>query len=226
MLEGVNAFKQEVAYKEASDLTEMTVETLRQFVHAARRVLIRVNGVSFGHHRLVAKFYPDRETFKAATLEKGRPLRDDERQQILGRCRKKQQKELLYARNNRLSVEKFDQYLKGLDRADKVESKTPTNADAAATTFMRRCDDLLEKASLGELLRCEPPEPGLRDALVEKLKHTADELIRSAEELRERWTMYDPQAVAVGFRKKEDFEEWKRRREISLNKSATAGGDR
>jgi hypothetical protein len=201
MLAGVKAFKQEVAYKEASAVTGMTVETLRQFVHTARNVLIRVNGLSFGHHRLVAKFRHNRE---------------------------RQKKELLHAKNNNLSVEKFDLYLKGVDRADETESNTPTNADAAAARFIRRCDDLLEKESLGELLRCDPPEPKLRGALVEKLEETAEEFNRAAEELKERWTMYDPQAVAIGFRRKEDYEEFQRRRDITLNKSAAtaAGGGR
>jgi hypothetical protein len=52
---GVKAFGKEDAYRVALKATGMTKLTLEQFAHAARNVLIRVKGVSFGHHRLVAK---------------------------------------------------------------------------------------------------------------------------------------------------------------------------
>jgi len=86
MLAGEKAFKEKVAYAEASKVTGMTEETLRQFAHTARRVLTRVNGLSFGHHRLVAKFWRE-------PREQKRLLQD--------------------ALKNKMSVEQFASYING-----------------------------------------------------------------------------------------------------------------
>jgi hypothetical protein len=48
MLAGERAFKRKQAYDEAVKVTGMTRETLQQFAHTAKRVLIRVKGLSFG----------------------------------------------------------------------------------------------------------------------------------------------------------------------------------
>src|SRR5207244_3798154 len=54
MCRGEDDFKKRKPYQVAVQATGMTVETLRQFAYTARKVLTRVNGLSFGHHRLVA----------------------------------------------------------------------------------------------------------------------------------------------------------------------------
>jgi hypothetical protein len=56
MRKGEDAFKKKQREEVAVKATGMTVETLRQFAYTARHVLTRVNGLSFGHHRLVAKY--------------------------------------------------------------------------------------------------------------------------------------------------------------------------
>jgi hypothetical protein len=56
MLKGENTFKKKEREEAAVKATGMTVETLRQFAYTARHVLTRVNGLSFGHHRLVAQY--------------------------------------------------------------------------------------------------------------------------------------------------------------------------
>src|SRR5436190_1156109 len=54
MLEGEDGFKEKIAYKAAASVTGMEIETLRTFAFVARNVSTRVDGLSFGHHRLVA----------------------------------------------------------------------------------------------------------------------------------------------------------------------------
>src|ERR1700687_5995201 len=56
MLKGEKTFGQKAARDAAEKTTGMTRKTLEQFAHTAKKVLIRVKGVSFGHHRLVVTF--------------------------------------------------------------------------------------------------------------------------------------------------------------------------
>jgi hypothetical protein len=208
MLAGVKAFGKDKAYKAAMKATGMTEQTLDQFAHTARKVsvLTRVKGVSFGHHRLVAKFKePDRE--------------------------KRQKKELTHAKKNRLSVADFDLYLKGNAHADEREKKTPTNADVNAVKFMKRCDELLSHLGLQALLSGAPPAQDHRDELVAKLKETAKQLSEVVDRLAHQWSLFLPRPTAVGFRMREDRETWLRnaewrRRQAAEDKSnaATAGG--
>jgi hypothetical protein len=207
MLAGVKAFGKDKAYEAAMKATRMTEQTLDQFAHTARRVrvLTRVKGVSFGHHRLVAKFKgPDRE-----------------------KCQKK---ELNYAKKNRLSVADFDLHLKGNAHAATREEKTPTNADVNAVKFMKRCDELLSHLGLQALLSGAPPAQEHRDDLVAKLKETSKQLNEAVDRLAHQWALYLPRPAAVGFRFREDRETWLRnedwrRRQAAEDKSdaATAG---
>jgi hypothetical protein len=205
MLAGVKSFGKDKAYKEAMNATGMTMQTLEQFAHTARKVLIRVKGVSFGHHRLVAKLKgPDRE--------------------------KLQKKELTYAKTNKLSVADFDLYLKGVTHADNKEKKTPTTSDVNAVKFMKRCDELLSHVDLQALLSGAPPTQEHRDELVAKLKETAKQLNEIVGDLAHQWQLYLPLS-AIGFSRKEDYETWLRnaewrRRECVEDKSVatTAGG--
>jgi hypothetical protein len=178
MLEGVDTFRafyrnrkksdrDKIAYKAASRVTGMTVDTLRQFVHTRRNVLTRVNGLSFGHHRLVASFR--------------------------GKDRKKRQADALnHARTHKLNVEKFAEYvrkLKGLNRADEREENVPTNPDSAALLVIERCKSLAH--DLEELLQSKAPPEKHREELVTKLKTTADDLNRAAHDLRSQWSEHD-----------------------------------
>jgi len=61
MLKGEDTFKKKQREEVAVKATGMTVETLRQFAYTARHVLTRVNGLSFGHHRLVAQYTPEEQ---------------------------------------------------------------------------------------------------------------------------------------------------------------------
>jgi len=206
MLDGVKAFGKDKAYEAAMKATRMTEQTLDQFAHTARKVLVltRVKRVSFGHHRLVAKFW---------------------------RKPQKQKKLLNYAKTKHLNVADFDLYLKGVAHADKKEKETPTIADVDAVRVMKRCDDLLSHPCLQALLSGAPPAQEHRDDLVAKLKETSKQLNEAVDLLAHRWALFLPRPTAVGFRFKEDHETWLRnaewrRRQAAENKSdaATAGG--
>jgi len=197
MLAGEKEFKKK-AYDEAVELTGMTRETLQQFAHTAKKVLIRVKGLSFGHHRLVAKFWREPQ---------------------------KQEKELYYAKNKRprpLSVEKFALHLKGLETEHKRQKNTPTNSDWCAKKFEEHCDELVSHKLLQALMDGDPPEAERRQTLVSKLKKTAEKLNEIVPELQHHWQLYLPLPWGVGFSRKEDYEEWKRRQAAA--KSAAAGG--
>jgi hypothetical protein len=189
-------------YDEAEKVTGFTRETLEQFAHTAKKVLIRVKGVSFGHHRLVAKFKgPDRK--------------------------KRQKKELIFARKHRLSVERFDLHLKGLAGYDKQQRIGPTSTDIAAKQFMTSCDNVENLVSLRSLLSGEPPAAEHREGLVKKIKETAAALNETAERLRDHWQTYLPLAPACGL-PKEQYEKWKshagwRAREAAKSVAAGSG---
>lgn len=200
MLTGEEAFGTTKAYDEAEKLTRMTRETLQQFAHTAKKVLIRVKGASFGHHRLVAKF-------KGADRKK------------------RQKKELIFARDHGLSVEQFDLHLKGLAGYAERQKVGPTNTDIAAKQFMESCDKIEKLVSLRSLLSGHPPAVEHREGLVKKIKETAATLNETAERLQDHWQLYLPLRPAMGL-PKEQYEKWKshedwRRREAA--KSAAAG---
>jgi excisionase family DNA binding protein len=192
-----NDFGQKRARAEAEKVTGMTRETLQQFAHTARKVLIRVKGVSFNHHRLVAKLYPDGN---------------------------RQKKELHFALKNRLSVEQFDLHLKGLARDD-ARHNVPTNTDVAAKMFMKRCDEMVEHLDLKILLSGEPPAEEHRETLVKKIKETAAKLNDTANQLENQWQLYLQLPPIGGFRTKEQLEEWKSHKDWrEREKSAQAEG--
>jgi hypothetical protein len=197
MLAGEKEFGREAAYDAAEKATGFTRETLQQFAHTARKVLIRVKGVSFGHHRLVARLHPDT---------------------------KAQKKELLFARKHKLNVEKFGLHLKGLARHDERQQKGPTNTDIAAQKFIETCDKIEVHWSLRALLSGTPPAD--RDGLVRKVRTTASKLNEIAESLQNHWQLYLPLPPSGGFSSKKHLDEWKsnegwRRREEA--KTAAAG---
>jgi hypothetical protein len=199
VLEGQETFGKEAAYDAAEKATGMTRETIQQFAHAAKKVLIRVKGVSFGHHRLVASLYPDRDF---------------------------QKKELHFARKNRLSVERFSLHLRGLGRHDERRKIGPTSADIAAKKFIETCDKIEKHWSLRPLLSGQPPAKEHRNDLVNKIRETASKLNETADHLRNHWQLYLPLPPTGGFSNKELFDEWKshegwRKREAA--KAAAAG---
>jgi hypothetical protein len=106
------------AYDEAEKITGFTRGTLEQFAHTAKKVslLTRVKGLSFGHHRLVAQYIPE-----------------------------KQARYLKHAKDNKETVASFAAYLKTLkqDADDKREAASP--ADVAAANLIEACDSLLRK---------------------------------------------------------------------------------
>lgn len=72
MRNGVDRFKRKVAYAEAADITGMKVETLRTFFSVANKfpASTRVDGLSFGHHRLVVRFEEEVRKTALAWAEK------------------------------------------------------------------------------------------------------------------------------------------------------------
>jgi hypothetical protein len=163
--EGQKKFGIEAAYDAAQKATRMTRETLQQFAHTARKVLIRVKGVSFGHHRLVAKFKGTEEQRK-----------------------KRQKKELLFARTKHYGVEKFAAYLKNQEKKVERQEITPTNADAVAGKVLELCQHLRDHLSLHALLKSDPPKDNnRRQEVLTELRATAEQLNKNADSLTEMW---------------------------------------
>ena len=105
--EKISGLSNKEAYSRAVKLTGMTEGTLRQFAHTARNVLTRVNGLSFGHHRLVAKYNPE------------------------------QQKRFLdYAKDARKSVDGFAGYLRNRDKDAARRAEKRSKADVSASKVM------------------------------------------------------------------------------------------
>jgi hypothetical protein len=199
LLAGVKTFGKDKAYEAAMKATRMTEQTLDQFAHTAKRVgiLTRVKGVSFGHHRLVAKFKgQDRE--------------------------KRQRDELTYARTHGLSVAKFRLHLRGVKTEDERQKNAPTNSDWCAKKFVKHCDELVSHKLLVALKSGDPPETKRCEELLLKLKETAKELNEAVRDLEHHWQLFHPLPWGVGFTRKKDHEEWKRRQ--AATKSAAAGG--
>jgi len=202
MLKGEDTFGQKAARDAAEKTTGMSRETLQQFAHAARKVLIRVKGVSFGHHRLVASLYPNRAL---------------------------QKKELHFARKNQLSVERFSLHLRGLARQDERGKIGRTSTDIAAKKFVETCDKIEKHWGLRELLSGQPPAAEHREWLVKKVRETASKLNETADDLQNHWQLYLPLPPTGGFSNKKLFDEWKshegwRKREAA--KAAAAGSGR
>jgi hypothetical protein len=201
MIDGETTFGREKAYEEAMKVTRFTRYTLEQFLHTAKNVLIRVKGVSFGHHRLVAKF----------------------------KRKKKQKKELYFARKHRLSVEEFDLHLKGGAGYDGRQKVGPTSPDIAAKKFIEKCDKIVDTdVSLQALLRSHPPAEEHRAGLVKKIKETAAALNETAERLQDHWQLYLPLPPTCGLPPEQyeiwkSHEGWRKREEMAKAKSAAAG---
>jgi hypothetical protein len=199
MLEGEDTFGLKAARDAAEKTTGMTRKTLEQFAHTAKKVLIRVKGVSFGHHRLVAKFKGTKE----------------ERKQ-------RQKKELLFARKNKLTVERFDLHLRGLERHDGRGKIGRTSTDIAAKKFMETCDKIELHWGLRELLSGQPPAAEHRVKLVKKVRETASKLNETADQLQNHWQLYLPLPPTVGFSSKKLHDEWKSHEDWRKRESAKA----
>ncbi len=157
MLKGEDAFKKKQREEVAVKATGMTVETLRQFAYTARHVLTRVNGLSFGHHRLVAQYTPEQQ---ARYLEQ--------------------------AKDNKESVASFAAFLKSLkqdaeetgSQADVAASKVIKACDSLLRSFQN--DDF-------DTLMDERPSPAARTEVLERLKDVIVELNNKLEELEAEW---------------------------------------
>jgi len=175
MLAGEKAFTKKRAYDEAEKVTGMTRQTLQQFAHTAKRVLTRVKGVSFGHHRLVAKLHP---------------------------ASQRQKKLLEYAKKRRFSVVEFDGYLRGMEKDDARQKDTPTNSTALAVKVQGLCQKLREHPSLEGLLAAHPPVQRDRKRLIQELTSTAEYLQEKAEWLKSCWAQFDGAQAAMGLTKR------------------------
>lgn len=165
MRRGEDTFGKERARDAAQQATKMTRETLQQFAHTARKVLIRVKGVSFGHHRLVARF-------KGSDTE-----------------RKKLQKSwLLRARKNDWSVVEFDLHLKQFFLKDQKPMRT---AALAASSLVRGCGSLISHWGFKTLSEIDSPGEEQRRELIRTLTETAEALLKKAENLKASWNDVD-----------------------------------
>ena len=159
ILAGVEAFGKDRAYEEAIEATGMTRGTLEQFAHTARNVLIRVKGVSFGHHRLVAKYN-----------------------------REHQQRYLKHARDAGETVESFAAFLRQVDgdAARRANASKGTKADRAADRIMGVCDTLRKSGSFVMLLS-KQPSPEKRIELLNTLRAAIADLTSRVERFERLW---------------------------------------
>jgi hypothetical protein len=155
--EKISGLSNKEAYKRAVTLTGMTEGTLRQFAHTARNVLTRVNGLSFGHHRLVAKYTPEQ-----------------------------QKRYLDYAKDARKSVDGFAGYLRNLDKDKARRAEKRSRADVAAAKVMEACDTLLRNHHF-ERLFDEAPTPAAGTEVLERLKKAIAELSNRVEQMEMSW---------------------------------------
>ena len=118
----------------------------------------------FGHHRLVAK----------------KKLPPEERRRLLQD-----------ALTKKLSVAKFDAYIKKDVKDKRRREESPTNADAVADTVVKLCNNLASHASLKSLSKGEPPDRPHRQKVIAALKDTADRLTEKAEQLPVGWEHFD-----------------------------------
>lgn len=159
MCDGEDGFKRSKPYELAAIVTGMTVETLRQFAYTARAIKVstRVNGLSFGHHRLVAGYTED-----------------------------VQKRYLKHAKDNKESVASFAAFLKTL-RQDAAPETPPAEVAAlkvikACDSFLRN----FQKDDFDTLLD-EHPSPAARTKVLDRLKDAIVELNEKLEEMEVAW---------------------------------------
>ena len=159
ILAGVKEFGSDRAYEVAVEATGMTRGTLEQFAHTARKVLIRVKGVSFGHHRLVAKYKPE-----------------------------DQQRYLTHAWEAGESVESFAAFLHQMDGDDarRAGNSKGTKADRAADKILSACHSLRKSGSFVMLLSNQPT-PEKRTELLDKLREVIADLSGKVERFERLW---------------------------------------
>lgn len=159
MCAGVGDFKK--PYAEAAAVTGMTVKTLRQFCHTASKVLTRVNGLSFGHHRLVAEYKPA------------------------------EQKQLLkHAKDCGESVASFAAFLRDRKNNAARRANTHSHADQAADKVLDACNAFLRNSSFDTLLS-DPPTPTKRNELIDKLKAAVAQLNGRMESMTKVWREHE-----------------------------------
>jgi DNA-binding transcriptional MerR regulator len=158
MCKGEDEFKKKKPYQVAATATGMTIGTLRQFAYTARHVLTRVNGLFFGHHRLVAEYTPEQQA-----------------------------RFLKHAKDNGESVASFAAYLKTLKQDAEPETWSPADVAAskvieACDSFLRsfRNDDF-------DTLLDERPSQSARTKVLDRLKDVIVELNNKMEELEAEW---------------------------------------
>jgi hypothetical protein len=169
MLAGVSKFGKNRAYEVAIEATGMTRGTLEQFAHTAKKVLIRVKGVSFGHHRLVAKY-----------------------------DRKDQERYLNHAKEADETVESFAAFLRQLDgdEARRANGNKGTKADRAADKIMTACNALRKSGSFVMLLNRQPTQEK-RTELLDGLRAVIADLTSKVERFERLWGS-EKQAMGVG----------------------------
>ena len=167
ILAGEETFGKKRAYDIAQEVTGMKRATLYLFKDTAEcfPISTRVKNLFFGHHRLVA----DKEYTHAR------------RMQLLRTALKR-----------KMSVAKFDAYLKSREKSVEQQENTPTNADAAAKKVLEQCQYLRDHLSIRALLKSDPPKDyERRKQVVKELRATADQLNKNAESLTEMWRQFD-----------------------------------
>jgi hypothetical protein len=159
-----------IAYKEAAAVTGMAIETLRTFASVAKNISTRVNDLSFGHHRLVVTFEPE-----------------------------KQKKALQWAAEQEMSVHRFAAWLrkekeKAERRKHNESAKVDPNyhGDLAATAVIKRISPLLAPEAsfyrdVDDRLFLEMEmTTAKRNELLEKIRQTEDRLVRWAKVLESK----------------------------------------
>ncbi len=161
MCKGEGEFKKSKPYAVAAKATGMTVETLRQFAHTARNVLTRVNGLSFGHHRLVAEYRPE-----------------------------EQKRFLKHAKDNEESVASFSAFLNARKKDIARRAEKRSRGDVAASKVIEACDAFFRHDDIETLLD-DPPTPNVRAELIARLKEAVTELNRTVDQMATAWREHE-----------------------------------
>lgn len=160
ILDGMNRFEKSDVYDRVQKLTGLTRDTLKQFKLTAERFptkLTRVNGLSFGHHRLVAKY-------------------DEEDRRRL----------LKHAKETEESVASFAAYLRQEDADAARRADKRPHADRAADKVIDACD-AVRKCSAFVTLLSKQPTPEKRSELLDGLRAVIADLTSKVERFERLW---------------------------------------
>jgi hypothetical protein len=152
----------------------LEIETLRTFASVARNISTRVDGLSFGHHRVVVGIKDPEQQLRMLQLALG--------------CNGKP----------RYSVAKFAKVFRTFENTDAqgALNAQKSQADQTAEQVMEACEKLVKNSRFNWLCSGQPPTPALRQQVVDKLRDVASQLNGIAENAVRVWQEYEEEQRA------------------------------